>query len=98
MGWIGTGFGGLTDSLPLLLVLPVQFFALYSFRIASTGLWALLAIHLLLPFRFGLHSLAWSDLAPARIDPFFWAVVIFMGAAAWISGPSRNQPAARDNR
>jgi hypothetical protein len=98
MGWIGTGFGGLTDSLPLLLVLPVQIFALYSFRIASIGLGALLTIHLLLPFRFGLRSLTWSDLAPARIDPFFWAVVIFMGGAAWISGRSRNQAAARDKR
>ncbi len=85
MGWVGTGFGGLTDSLPLLLVLPTQVCAFYSFRVAAIGLWTLLAVHLLLPFHFGFHSLAWNDLAPARIDPYFWAIAIFMGAAAWIS-------------
>jgi len=88
MGWVGTGFGGLTDSIPLLLVLLVQAIALYSFRIAAAGLWTLLAIHLLLPFRFRFHSLNWSDLAPSRIDSFFWTVVILMGASALL--PSRD--------
>jgi hypothetical protein len=88
MGWVGTGFGGLTYSIPLLLVLPVQAIAFYSFRIAAAGLWMLLAIHLLLPFRFGFHSLNWSDLAPSRIDSFYWAVVILMGVAALL--PSRD--------
>ena len=98
MGWVGTGFGGLTDSVPLLLVLPIQICAFYSFRVAAIGLWTLLAVHLLLPFRFGFHSLAWDDLVPARIAPYFWVIAILMGAAAWIPKVSRNQTALHDNR
>ena len=98
MGWVGTAFGSLTDSIPLLLVFPIQVCAFYSFRVAAIGLWRLLAVHLLLPFRFGFHSLAWNDLAPARIDPYFWAIAIFMGAAAWISSrSSRNHQLTSDN-
>ena len=86
MGWVGTGFAGLTDSIPLLLVLPVQVCAFYSFRVAAIGLWILLIVHLLLPFRFGFASLTWSELAPSgAFDSCFWAVAILMGAAAWIS-------------
>jgi hypothetical protein len=95
MGWVGTGFGGLTDSIPLLLVLPIHLGAFYSFRIATIGLWTLLAINLILPFRFGFHSLNWSDLAPSRIDSLFWAVVILMGVAASISSKISKRSASQ---
>ena len=89
MGWIGTDFGGLTDSIPMLMVLPVQACAFRSFRIAAWALWLLLAFDLLLPLRFGHLHLSWSDLAPAKIDVFFWAAAILMGLAALIPSSRR---------
>jgi len=68
----------------MLIVLPIQACAFWSFRFAAFGLWLLLTIHLLLPFHFGHLHLSWSDLAPARIDVFFWAGTILMGLAALI--------------
>jgi hypothetical protein len=94
MGWVGTGFGGLIDSLPLLLMLPAQACAFFSFRLAATGLWVLLAIHLLLPFRFGSSPVTWRDLAPARIDPALWAVAILMAIAARVANKTSKKMAS----
>ena len=83
IGWVGTGFGGITDSLPLLLVLPVHLIGFFSLRIAASGLFSLLVIHLLLPLRFGINHITLENLAPSRIDPLFWLLVIMVGAAAF---------------
>ncbi|CAN5569626.1 hypothetical protein BH10ACI4_BH10ACI4_13520 [soil metagenome] len=95
MGRIGTGFGGLTDSIPLLLMLPIQACAFYSFRLASAGLWTLLVVHLLLPFRSGFTRFAWNDLAPTYLDTMVWAVAILMGIAAWVSSNGARKNEAR---
>jgi hypothetical protein len=96
MGFIGTGFGGLTDSIPLLLVLPTQLCAIFSFRVATIGLWSLLAIHLLLPYRFGFTRPTWSDLAPARADTLFWAILLLITAATGFGRIQKDQTESPD--
>ncbi len=83
MGLLGMAFGGSVDALPLLLVLPAHLLALFSFRAAAYSLFSLLAIHLLLPFRFGIHHLTLEDLVPARLDSSFWLLVVMVGIAAF---------------